>query len=36
MHHPPKKSLPRWLAFCTLCGMVGVACLVGRFPLLFA
>lgn len=31
---PPKKSLGRWFAFGILCGMVGVACFVDRFPLL--
>lgn len=31
---PPKKSLGRWLAFGILCGMVGAACFVERFPLL--
>lgn len=31
---PPKKSLARWFAFGTLCGMIGAASLIDRFPLL--
>ncbi len=34
MHHLPKTSLPRWISVGTLCGLIAVACLVGRFPLL--
>lgn len=34
MQAPPKSSLARWVAFGMLCAMVGVACLVERFPLL--
>lgn len=34
MHTVPKTSLARWIAFGMLCAMVGVACLVERFPLL--
>ena len=33
-HSVPKKSLARWFAFGVLCGMVGIACFIGRFPLL--
>ena len=34
MHHPPRKSLARWVVFGALCCMIGAACLVERFPLL--
>jgi len=34
MHTLSKKTLPRWVAFCMLSCMVGIACLVERFPLL--
>jgi hypothetical protein len=33
-HLVPRKSLARWFAFGMLCAIIGVACLVERFPLL--
>jgi hypothetical protein len=35
MHTLPKTSVTHWVAFGMLCAMVGAACLVERFPLLF-
>jgi len=34
MHQPPKSSLPRWIVIGTLCGLIAIACLVQRFPVL--
>lgn len=34
MHQAPRTLLTRWITFGTLCGLIGLACLVGRFPLL--
>jgi len=34
MHQAPKTTLSRWIVFGTLCGLIGLACLIGRFPLL--
>ncbi|WP_267874205.1 hypothetical protein [Telluria aromaticivorans] len=33
-HKVPNKSLARWFAFGMLCGVIGAACFVDRFPLL--
>ena len=33
-HSVPKNSLLRWFAVGALCGMIGVACFIDRFPLL--
>jgi hypothetical protein len=35
MHTLPNTSVTRWVSFSILCAMVGAACLVERFPLLF-
>jgi hypothetical protein len=34
MHQAPKTALTRWIVFGTLCGLIAVACLFQRFPVL--
>ena len=33
-HTPLKRTFARWFAFGMLCGVIGAACFVERFPLL--
>ncbi len=34
MHQAPRTTLTRWIVFGVLCGLIGIACMVERFPLL--
>ncbi len=36
MHQAPNSLRTRWITFGTLCGVIALSCLVGRFPLLAA